>query len=243
MTTPEQTEIEIDINLLQEKLNYRFKDISLLVTAITHPSYANEKGIDLFPDYERMEFLGDSVLGLIVAHTLYEKKKKPEGFLTRAKSHIVSAPMLSMQAEKLDLGSFLLLGKGEDKCRGREKESVLENAFEAIVGAIYLDGGLEKAREFVLGIFAGTIENYSDITVRKKDHKSYLQEFLQAQKLPTPSYLVIEEHGPAHDKTFTVELGINGKKQTTGTGRSKKHAEQEAARILIKMFEDGFKIP
>lgn len=242
MSKHEFMKVEVDLNLLQKKLNYNFKNISLLINAITHPSYANENGINIFPDYERMEFLGDSVLGLIVADTLYKKKKDPEGYLTRAKSHIVSSPMLSKQAEALDLGSFLLLGKGEDKCKGREKESVLENAFEAVVGAIYLDGGLEKARKFVLEIFELLIDEYSDTQVRKKDHKSYLQEYLQAQKLPTPAYNVIEETGPAHDKTFTVELSINGKAHSRGFGRSKKHAEQDAANNLMKLIEEGHKI-
>ena len=241
MSGTDITNVEVNLAKLQEKLNYRFKDISLLINALTHPSYANEKGED-FPDYERMEFLGDSVLGMIVAHTLYEKKDKAEGYLTRAKSHIVSAPMLSRQAELLDLGSFLLLGKGEEKGRGRKKESVLENTFEAVVGAIYLDGGLEQARNFVLGVFKDIIDNYSDIKVRKKDHKSYLQEYLQAQKLPTPSYNVVKEEGPAHDRTFTVDLLINGKVQASGSGRSKKQAEQDAADQLIKKVEKGYRI-
>jgi ribonuclease-3 len=241
MNEQEIEKLDVDLEKLQEILDYRFKDISLLINALTHPSYANEMGPD-FPDYERMEFLGDSVLGMIVAHNLYEKKDKAEGYLTRAKSHVVSAPMLSRQAEMLDLGSFLLLGKGEEKGKGREKESVLENAFEALVGAIYLDGGLEQARKFVLGVFRDIIDNYSDVQVRKKDHKSYLQEYLQAHKLPTPSYNIAREEGPAHDKTFTVELAINGKVEATGQGRSKKHAEQAAADQLINDLEKGKKI-
>lgn len=227
------------IEELESRLDYTFKDISLLVTALSHSSYANESGDPGIADNERLEFLGDAVLGMIISEILYRTFSGTEGILTRAKNHLVSARTLGRLAEGLHIGEYLLLGKGEEKDGGRTKESLAANAFEAVIGAIYLDGGMQAATDFVGEAFRELIESYSHERVSKRDYKSYLQELLQARQISAPRYEVARERGPDHQKKFEIVLSIDDVYVSRGLGKSKKAAEQEAARIALEKIERG----
>lgn len=227
------------IEELQSRLGYTFKEIGLLVTALSHSSYVNESGDPGIEDNERLEFLGDAVLGMIISELLYRAFSGAEGVLTRAKNHLVSARTLGRLAADIQLGENLLLGKGEEKDGGRSKESLAANAFEAVIGAIYLDGGMQAAADFIGETFRELIESYSHERVSKRDYKSYLQELLQARQFAAPRYEVAQERGPDHQKKFEIELIINEVTLSRGYGKSKKAAEQDAARIALEKIERG----
>jgi ribonuclease-3 len=223
---------------LQDRLGHRFEDPTLLVRALTHRSYANEQGTGA--DNEVLEFLGDAVLGLIVSDLLCsEHPDLSEGQMSKLKSYLVSAETLGRLADEFGLGSYILLGRGEEKTEGRNKSSILANAFEAVIASLYTDGGLTKARNFVLDLVGPLLEEAEDepggATVR--DFKSTLQEHVQAEGLPLPEYLVVEEEGPDHAKIFHVEVRVGPAGSSRGTGRTKKRAEQRAARELLRALK------
>lgn len=224
---------------LEKKLSYAFERRELLVTALTHSSWANERREPSTAHYERMEFLGDSVLGLAIADLLYRRGTDEEGTLTLAKVALVSAPTLSALARELKLGSYLRLGQGEELCGGRDKPSILADVLEAVIGAIYLDGGYPAARRFVRTHFAARLQEAGSGSRRLLDYKSALQEILQAARLPPPTYAVVDESGPAHQRTFTVILAVLQEAHSSGVGSTKKAAEQEAARKFLEEIESG----
>jgi len=208
---------------LEEVIGYRFKDAGLLKQAMSHKSFASESGSDVCN--ERMEFLGDSVLAVVVAHQLFtEYPSEPEGDLSKKKSLLVSRPSLAAWAEELGLGTYLYLGVGEETTGGRTRQSLLANALEALIGAIYLDGGYDAAAVFIRTWCArrhGSLE--------ETDHKSRLQEMLQKKHKVPPTYEIASSTGPDHDKTFSVTVRIGADRLGAGTGKSKKEAEQAAA--------------
>jgi ribonuclease-3 len=223
---------------LQERLGHRFEDPELLVRALTHRSYANEQGTGA--DNEVLEFLGDAVLGLIVSDLLCsEHPDLSEGQMSKLKSYLVSAETLGRLADEFGLGSYILLGRGEEKTEGRNKSSILANAFEAVIAAIYSDGGLMKARSFVLSVVGPLLEEAEEEPggTPVRDFKSTLQEHVQAAGLPLPEYLVVQEDGPDHAKVFHVEVRIGEGGSACGTGRTKKRAEQRAARELLRLLK------
>ena len=211
---------------LEERLGYRFKRFDLLSLALTHRSWANEQGIP--EHYERLEFLGDSVLGLISAEWLYLRHPElPEGELSKLKAQLVSRPALARHAEKIELGSALRIGVGEDRSGGRTKASLLADSMEAVIGALFLDGGLEAARKVVEAMMTTAFEERA----RKEltDSKTQLQEVSQALGWELPEYRLTAASGPDHNKVFVVECWLAGELGGTGEGPSKKVAEQRAA--------------
>lgn len=219
---------------LEKFIGHQFRDPALLTRALTHSSYANESGHGAAGDNERLEFLGDAVLELVSSDFLYhERPNDPEGDLTRLRASLVCEPALAFCTRALSLGDYLYLGKGEDVTGGRERPSILSDALEALIGAIYLDGGMEPAREFILRFILTDIEH-------KKlfhDSKTLLQEKVQGEYDAPLSYALLETKGPDHDRTFTVEARIGTKAYGRGSGRSKKAAEQEAAYQTLLMLE------
>ncbi len=207
---------------LQKRIGYEFRDKELLKTALTHSSYANEsKGA--IGSNERLEFLGDSVLSLCISRRLYgEHKKLPEGELTRIRAGLVCEESLCTMARSLGLGKFLLLGKGERAGGGEHRPSILADAFEALLGALFLDGGMECA-DALLSKYISSVD-------RQDDYKTRLQEYVQKHYDHPLIYTVLREDGPDHDKTFEVEVTLNGKTLGTGKAGSKKAAQQQAAR-------------
>ena len=214
-----------DLKKFQEKIGYQFKDEQLLKQALTHSSYANEKHLKKLSDNERLEFLGDAVLELTSSEFLFAHYPKlTEGQLTKLRASIVCEPTLAMCTETIGLGDYLFLGKGEDQTGGRTRKSILSDAMEAVIGAIYLDGGFANAKEFVLKFIMTDIENKHLFY----DSKTILQEVVQGEHEQL-TYVLLEESGPDHDKSFLVGVLIGNKEISTGTGRTKKAAEQEAA--------------
>ena len=218
----------------QDRLGYRFRRPDLLERALTHRSYANEN--DLEENYERLEFLGDAVLGLATAEWLYrESPERQEGELTRSKGHLVSARVLAAVAEALELGPILLLGVGEDRSGGRSKGSLLADALEAVVGAVFRDGGYEAARRVVAGLLERAPRPPRGIDSR--DAKTRLQELLQARGQGQPIYHELAASGPDHEKRFTVQCLLDGRPLGAGVGRSKKQAEQRAASAALAVLD------
>lgn len=215
---------------LQKNLGYSFKDISLLETALTHSSYANEKGGGTVCN-ERLEFLGDSILGFVSAKYFYENLDCPEGELTKHRAAKVCETALCTFAKELQVGEALNLGKGEIRMGGREKPSILADAFEAILAAVYLDGGLEEASKIVLRFIPR-----HDALDKAKDYKTTLQEIVQRNREEHVEYVLVDASGPDHDKTFTVEVHLNSNVIGRGIGRSKKLAEQQAAREALELM-------
>ncbi|MCJ7834241.1 ribonuclease III [Cuneatibacter sp. NSJ-177] len=211
---------------LEQRMGYVFQDKSLLRQALIHSSYVNEHHMSRLECNERLEFLGDAVLELSSSQFLFEKYPDfPEGELTKLRASIVCEPTLADCAEELSLGQELLIGRGEDRTGGREKASLLSDALEAVIGAIYLDGGFANAKEFVVRLILNDIEH-------KKlffDSKTILQEFVQSRDLGDLSYELLKEEGPDHSKVFTSCVRIGGEEAGTGTGRNKKLSEQAAA--------------
>lgn len=222
----------MDVKELQNKIGYVFRDEKLLENALTHSSYANERGKTRVWSNERLEFLGDSVLGFVSAEYLFEKyPTKPEGEMTRIRAELVCEHSLAATAETLGLGDVLLLGKGEEQNGGRERKSILADAVEALLAAIYLDGGMEQAKRFVKDFILA--EKPTELT----DYKTALQEIVQGAGEAAPQYKIIDEFGPDHAKTFVARVEIKGAPAGEGSGRTKKEAEQSAARDAMEKME------
>ena len=217
---------------LEKAIGHSFRDISLLENALAHSSYANERFHNGLRSNERLEFLGDSILGMIVADHLYRNfPDRPEGELTRMRADMVCEQSLALIAGKIGLGGFLLLGHGEERFGGRNRNSILADAVESVIAACYLDGGYEAALKFVTAFVL------SDVPVAKLhnvDYKTALQEKVQQKKNQTLLYHLVGEEGPDHDKRFRVEVLLNGNAIGSGTGTSKKRAEQDAARVALE---------
>ncbi|MBQ8151407.1 MAG: ribonuclease III [Firmicutes bacterium] len=222
---------------LQDRINYRFNDLRLLETATTHSSYVKETK-DSGESNERLEFLGDAFLDAIVGQELFESfPSKEEGFLSKMRAAIVCEDGLANEAERLEIGEFLKFGKGEEKNGGRRRRSILADALEAIIGAVYLDGGFDQVRRVVLELFADAIGRVEAGEYQRDDYKTALQERLQQNGTADIRYIVIGEEGPDHDKTFTVQLVVSGRPMTTGEGKSKKKAEQQAAKNMMENLD------
>jgi ribonuclease-3 len=222
------------IERLEEKLGYRFRDRELLLRALTHRSCASEFPPDQCADNEQLEFLGDAVLGFVVSEALVSRYPGAlEGELSQWKSHLVSATYLYGCALSIDLGDYLRLGKGEERNGGRARRTVLANAFEAIIAAMHLDGGIEVATAFVKARVLEEIDQMADGAIELLNHKSVLQERTQAMGLPMPRYFTVATAGPEHAKVFTVEARVGDVLSERATGSSKKAASQHAAEILI----------
>lgn len=227
----------MDYLKLEKRLSYKFKDKSLLREACRHSSFVNEQPRSDMRNNERLEFLGDAVLNLVVGHLLMQKYPSlPEGNLSRMRAGLVNETQLAEIARMLNLGSFLELGKGEIQTRGREKSSILADAFEAVIAAIYLDGGFYAAFKFIKSRFAEILSDNAASEVIQCDYKSKLQEIVQTGNQIMPAYHLVSESGPDHDKTFAVQICINHM-IAKGTGKSKKRAEQDAARNALKMMK------
>lgn len=217
---------------LQNNLGYQFKNPALLSRALTHSSYANERHVDT-GDNERLEFLGDSVLGFITAEYLFANHRDfPEGELTKLRAYAVCEKSLFSYAEEIELGNYLKLGKGEERTGGRTRPSVLSDAFEAVIAAIYLDGGMDEAKKFVLRF----VVPYVEAKPTFKDYKTMLQEVVQKNQGETLEYVLVSETGPDHDKCFTVEVHLNSNVIGRGVGGSKKKAEQNAAKEALELM-------
>jgi len=230
-----------NIALLQSKMGYAFNDEQYLLTALSHSSYTNEtktRGVDVCSN-ERLEFLGDSVLSFITSEYIHaEFAHKSEGELSKLRATAVKDTSLCEYAQQLGLGEHLLLGRGEDNAAGRARMSTLENAFEALIAAIYLDGGIELARKFVLPFVSEKIKLVVS-GVETHDHKTALQHLVQQHKDMVLEYILLDESGPDHDKVFTVAAQLNGQTIGTGSGSSKRAAEQMAAKMGMRNFGDG----
>lgn len=225
---PDNKRIEA-LSELEKKLSYSFQDITFLETALTHRSYVNENPQLSITDNERYEFLGDSVLGLCVSDLLIQKYKNfTEGTLSKIRAAVVNEKPLAELAAGLDIGSLLLLGKGEELSGGRSKDSLLANAFEAIIAAIYLDAGFSKTKS-VLKNLLGSLLNDDGQHFQHFDYKTALQEFCQKAYKTAPVYRIVDSCGPDHAKTFEVEVTIAGIITHSGSGKSKKEAEKQAA--------------
>lgn len=223
-----------NIEDFQELIGYQFSDINLLKQALTHSSYANEHRMSKFENNERLEFLGDAVLEIITSEFLFLKYDQMlEGELTKFRASIVCEPTLANFSKEIELGEFLLLGKGEDNSGGRMRSSVLSDAVEALIGAIYLDGGLEEARIFVESTLLRDVEKRKLFV----DSKTHLQELIQKNSEASVAYNIIAEKGPDHSKLFEVVAVHEGEVIGRGVGRSKKSAEQEAAYDAIKRLD------
>lgn len=230
------------LELLEKRIGYCFSDKSLLKQALTHSSFTNEQKINRQKNYERLEFLGDAVLELISSEFLFHNDPQmPEGEMTKTRASMVCEPSLAFCAKDLELGRFLMLGKGEESTGGRERDSIVSDVMEAVIGAIYLDGGLAQAKGFIYRFILSDLEN-------KKlfyDSKTHLQEVVQKELKKEICYRAAGEKGPEHDKVFMVEVYINGEKAGSGEGRTKKSAEQKAAYealLGLKEKENGMSL-
>lgn len=220
---------------LEERLGYTFQDRSFLENALTHSSYANENKGRSKGSNERLEFLGDSVLGMVVADYLYRSHPDmPEGELTRTRAALVCEESLVEVARKLELGRYLQLGKGEDAGGGRQRPSIQADAVEAVIAAVYLDGGIGSARKLITRFIL--TNNRRELDGCSRDYKTALQELVQKESGQVLSYRLMGESGPDHAKTFQVEVSLNGKPVGSGEGRSKKEAEQNAAKAAIALI-------
>lgn len=217
-----------------QRIGYTFQNEAYIATALTHSSYANEWKRQL-KNNERLEFLGDSVLSLVVAEHLFEHYKHlPEGELTKLRASLVCEKSLYGFAKKIDLGSMLLLGKGEEHTGGRERPSILADAFEAVIAAIYLDGGFEAARKYVLRFIPESLDTHANVGLQ--DYKTILQEIIQKNKEEKIEYVLMMESGPDHNKRFEVEVHLNSNVIGSGIGHSKKQAEQNAAKEALALM-------
>jgi ribonuclease-3 len=226
---------------LEQTIGYRFRQPELLERALTHRSAApdNTAG-EIRADNEQLEYLGDAVLGMLVSEYLVGAFPHwSEGQLSKSRARLVNAASLYSAARRLNLGDHLRLGKGEEKTGGREKPALLADAFEAVVAAIYLDAGLPASREFVKRALLDEAVDVEGSRLELSDHKSALQEFLQARGLPSPRYTVVRETGPDHRKTFWIQVDVPGLVNATGTGGNKKDAEQSAASQALDLLRAG----
>ena len=222
---------------LEAAIGYKFKNIALLQNALAHSSYANERWHNSLMSNERLEFLGDSILGMCVAEYLYcTFPDRPEGELTRMRADMVCEQTLANVAGRIGLGEHLLLGKGEEQGGGRTRNSILADAVESVIAASFLDGGMGAAKQFIQKFIL------VEVPVKKLhnvDYKTSLQELVQQKKNQVLSYALVGESGPDHDKHFEVEVSLNGKVVGIGSGSSKKRAEQDAARVAIESLFPG----
>ena len=225
------------ISDLEKAIGYRFRDITLLQNALAHSSYANERWHNSLMSNERLEFLGDSILGMTVADYLYRNfPDRPEGELTRMRADMVCEKTLAAVANQIGLGRHLLLGHGEEQGGGRNRESILADAVESIIAACYLDGGFESAAAFIRSFILCHVPVKQ---LQNVDYKTKLQELVQRKKNQVLTYALVGESGPDHDKSFLVEVSLNGAIVGQGSGTSKKRAEQDAARAAIeRLFPD-----
>lgn len=229
-----------DLNELERRCGYTFRDKNLFHRALTHSSYANEHKKDKAVCNERLEFLGDAVLEVVSSDFLYHKyPEKPEGELSKIRASLVCEPTLAYCAADLELGSYLLLGKGEEATGGRERNSVVSDAMEALIGSIYLDGGFANAKEFVKSFILNDLESKQLFY----DSKTILQEVVQAAHKEVV-YEIIGESGPEHDKDFIASAKVDGMFHVTAKGHTKKHAEQHAAyEALVELKKQGYEFP
>ena len=220
---------------LETAIGYRFRNITLLQNALTHSSYANERWHNSLMSNERLEFLGDSILGMVVAEYLYRSfPDRPEGELTRMRADMVCEKTLASVAARIDLGRHLMLGNGEEQGGGRSRDSILADAVESVIAASFLDGGMEAAKAFIQKFIL------VEVPVKKlhnADYKTALQELVQQKKNQTLTYALVGESGPDHDKRFEVEVSLNGKVVGVGSGSSKKRAEQMAAQAALENLQ------
>ncbi|MBI4444524.1 MAG: ribonuclease III [Acidobacteria bacterium] len=229
-----------ELRILEARLEYSFQRPVLLDRALTHKSFTHEdESIDpkagAFPDYEALEFLGDSVLGLVISDYLVRNfPHRSEGEFSQIRSYLVSEAQLHQLSEELGLGKFMRLSYGEEKTGGRRKKAMLADLFESVAAAIYLDGGMEEAHRFVLRCFGSRLEKVSTEKIDFKDYKSALQEELHTRGLPEPDYRVVEERGPDHRKHFVIEVRVRGRSLARAVGGSKKEAQQRAAEIALQ---------
>jgi len=222
------------INELEAAIGYRFRNITLLQNALSHSSYANERWHNGLKSNERLEFLGDSILGMLVADYLYQKfPDRLEGELTRMRADMVCEKTLAKVANTLNLGKHLMLGRGEELGGGRNRESILADAVESVIAACYLDGGMDAAIKFIQKFI---LVNVPLTKLQNTDYKTALQELVQQKKNQVLCYNLVGESGPDHDKEFRVELELNGAVVGVGVGSSKKRAEQDAAREAIALL-------
>jgi len=222
------------LSVLQEALGYKFKDRTLLLRCLTHVSYERKKGEG---HNEVLEFLGDAVLDLAVSDLLIRRyPEKSEGVLSKMRAALVNSTVLAEKAVQLDFGPLLRIGKGEELSGGRAKSSILAGAFEAILGGVYQDGGYEAAREVVERFFAGDVTGK---TLGQHDYKTRLQEVSQMLFHALPSYRIVSETGPDHEKSFVTEIAVAGNVLGTGSGKSKKQSEQEAAKKALDALQSG----
>ncbi len=220
----------MDIRKFEEKLGYEFKDKNLIETALTHTSYANERGVE---SYERLEFLGDAVLQMLTSRYIYVNYPKfPEGKMSRMRANIVCETTLSQIAYKIGINEHARLGKGEELTGGRNRPSILADMVEATLAAVYLDGGIDKAREVIFDAYGHIIENAAQGKLNT-DYKTALQEKLQQNGSVKIEYTLIGEEGPAHDKRFTMSVSAWGKVLGEGSGRTKQEAQQQAAKKAL----------
>jgi len=220
---------------LQKKIGYKFKNKELLVKSMTHSSYANEKSKITAGNNERLEFLGDSLLGMSVAFLIYGMKPElSEGKMTKLRAQLVCERSLADIARELDLGTYILLGRGEKSCGGHSRPSILSDAFEALLGAVYLDGGFKPALKLIEKYFSPLLNNPAK---SYKDYKTKLQERIQEKPGQKIVYEITGEQGPDHEKLFTVDVKVNGIMLGTGTGKNKKSAEQAAAKAALSLIE------
>lgn len=230
-------EYQCSLKILEERIGYEFHDSELLKQALTHSSYTNEQRINRGRNYERLEFLGDAVLELVTSEFLFRTHASvPEGELTKMRASMVCEQSLALCARDLDLGRFVLLGRGEETTGGRGRDSIISDVMEAVIGAIFLDGGMENAKTFI-GKFV-----LSDLEDRQLfyDSKSSLQELIQGKLKKDFSYELLEESGPEHDKLFRVSVHMEGRDLGKGEGKTKKAAEQQAAyRALLFLRDEG----
>jgi ribonuclease-3 len=228
------------LQILQDSIDYRFVDVTLLAEALTHKSYSNEQPGGAIACNERLEFLGDAVLDLVVSRYMFRCfPDAQEGELTRIRAEVVSEKGLSIVARPLHLGDFLRLGRGEERSGGRDKDSLVANALEALLGAVFCDGGFESACDLAERLFANSI---AEAAQRKHglDHKTHLQEISQARYALVPEYVLVCEDGPEHRKHYTVEVQLAHKALGRGQGTTKKKAEQQAAlRAIARLADDG----
>jgi len=221
---------------LQQSLAYQFSDTTHLTQALTHPSFLNEQE-HADGDYQRLEFLGDAVLGMLLAEMLYARfPEAAEGELSRGRAQLAEQSSLAGIARERGLGAFIRVGKGEDLSAGRDKDSILCDVLEALIAAVYLDGGLEAARTLVAALFKDLLPRGLNAS---RDAKSELQELLSARGLQPPEYRLLQESGPPHDRQFTYIVLIEGRETGTGLGRSKKIAQQAAAAQALNRLQTG----
>ena len=230
--------MQSDLSEFESRIGYSFQQRELLIRALTHKSYSHEAKNSDMRDNETFEFLGDSVLGFVIGDLLFRRfPDLDEGAMSKMKAFLVSSTSLARKAREYGMGEVLFLGVGEEKSGGRKKDSLLANLFEAMLAAVYLDGGIEPVRSLIERLFTPDLEAIDAEDLLFQDYKTALQELAQARGFPLPEYNVVDEVGPDHDKRFVVEVRV-GNSVTRGEGSSKKEAQQQAARHALRELSD-----